>query len=381
MTYLTNRNVISTVNSTTTPLNAAAVFTGTSEDVSRFDSVIVAVKTDQDGTYSVQFSNDGTNWDSVLTRYFRTAQIEPPHRFTIARKYCRVVFTNTSASNQTYMRLQTTFGTKQNLNIPSDSTMSQDYDALSVRPTDYKYEVALGRRQGATTYNAWGYNGDIDIGTETIWSVGGTFARPTAARTLSVVSTDANDTSAGTGARSVVIYGVDANYDAQTVVVTMNGTTPVVTTETWLGVNRMAIYLAGSGTVNAGTITATATTDATIQSQMPIGLGVTQQAFYFVRNNHQALVDWLYITLVKNSGGTQPILTTKAWVTSLVSGAKYEVFRDFINGSIENHTELLPSQPFVVGEKSLIEFQGTTDVNNTEVSLRFSLVEIRDVDA
>jgi len=381
MTYILNRNFISTLNSSSTLLNASATFTGTGEDVSQYASVVIAVATDQNGSYTVQFSNDNTNWDSTLTRYYNTAQINVPHRFTITRRYCRVTFTNTSASNQTYLRLQTAFGNKQDLNIPIDSTISQDYDAVAVRPTDFHYETALGRRQGATTWNLWGYNSDIDIGTETVWSVGGTFTRIVTARTLSIVSTDANDTSAGTGARSIVVYGVNANYKAQTVVVTMNGTTPVVTTETWLGVNRIAIYSAGSGGVNAGVITATASTEATVQSEMPTGLGVSQQAFFFVQADHQALIDWLYITLVKNSGGTQPILITKAWVTSLVSGAKYEVFRDFINGSIENHTELKPSQPFVVGEKSLIEFQSTTDVNNAETSLRFSLIEVRDVDA
>jgi hypothetical protein len=381
MSYFPNKNFVSTVNSTDTLLTSGASFTGTGEDVSQFQSVVVAVKTDQDGTYTVQFSNDNTNWDSVLTRYYRTAQIEPPHRFTITRRYCRVVFTNTSAGDQTYLRLQTTYGDKTDLNIPNDSNMSQDYDSISVRPTDFKYEVALGRRQGSTTFNQWGYNSDIDVGTETVWSNGGTFTRMTTARTLSIVSTSANDTSAGTGAQSIVIYGVDANWKSQTVVVTLNGLTPVVTAEEWMGVNRIAIYLAGSGGVNAGTITATATTDLTVQCQIPVGVGASQQAIYFVQENHQALMDWLYITLVKNAGGTQPNAIIKCWVTSGVSGAKYEVFRDYINGTIENHTELTPSQPFVVGEKSVVEFQATTDQNNTEIGIRFSLIEVRDVNA
>jgi hypothetical protein len=381
MSYLPNKNFISTLNSTSTLLTAGAAFTGTAEDVSQYDSVVVAAYTNQNGTFTVQFSNDGTNWDSTLTRYYRTTQIEPPHRFTITRKYCRVVFTNTSSSDQAYLRLQTTFGHKTGLNIPVDANMSQDYDATVVRPTDFHYEVALGRRQGHTTWNKFGYNLDIDIGTETIWNVGGTFTPIVTARTLSIVSTDVNDTSGGTGANSVIIYGVDANWNTQTVVVTLNGTTPVVTTETWLGVNRIAIYLAGTGKANAGAITATATTEATIQGRIDAGAGTTQQAFYFVSANHTALLDWLYITLVKNAGGTQPKLIVKTWVTSALSNAKYEVFRDYLNGSVENHTELLPSQPFIVGEKSLIEFQCTTDVNDTEVSCRFSLIEVRDVDA
>lgn len=382
MTFLPNQNKISTDNSSTSALNTGTSFTGTWEDVSNYDSVAVAVKTDQNGYFTVQFSPDGTNADSTLTRYYRTTQIEPPHRFTITRKYFRVVFTNDSGSNQTYFRLQSSLKkSAQNLNIPNDANMSQDYDAVATRPSDFKYEVALGRRQGATTWNKWGYNADIDIGTETVWSVGGTFTRMTTARTLSVVSTDTNDTSAGTGAQSIIIYGVDANWKSQTVVVTMNGTTPVVTAETWMGVNRMAIYAAGSGGVNAGTITATATTDLTTQGEIPTGTGASQQAIFFVQADHQALMDWLYITLVKNSGGTQPVVTLKCWVTSGVSGAKYEVFRDYLNGAIEDHSQLLPSQPFVVGEKSVVEFQATTDQNNTEIALRFSLIEVRDVDA
>ena len=163
MSYFSNQNLISTINSTDTLLNAGATFTGTGEDVSRFSSVIVAVKTDQDGTYTVEFSNDNTNWDSVLTRYYRTGQIEAPHRFTITRKYCRVTFENTSASNQTYLRLQTVYGEKNDLNAPTDSNLAQDFDAIVVRPTKYEYETALGRRQGSTTWNMFGYNTDVDI--------------------------------------------------------------------------------------------------------------------------------------------------------------------------------------------------------------------------
>jgi hypothetical protein len=374
-------SVIDAGNSSTTPLNTGNTFTGTWYDATAFSSVTVAVKTDQNGYFTIQFSPDGINADSTLTRYYRTTQIEAPHRFTVTRRYVRITFTNDSGSNQTYLRLQTILGGQGDLNAPSDSVLAQDFDAVVTRPTEFRYEVALGRRQGCTTWNMWGYNSDIDIGTETVWSQGGSFTRIVTARTLSVVSTDVNDTSAGTGARSVIIYGVNANFESQTEVVTLSGTTPVVTSATWMGVNRVAIYAAGSGGVNAGDITATATTEATVQAHMPAGAGASQQAIFFVQANHQALMDWLYITLVKNSGGTQPNVQTKCWVTSLVSGAKYEVFRDYMNGSVENHTELTPSQPFVVGEKSLVEFTSTTDVNNTEVAVRFSLIEVRDVDA
>ena len=186
-----DRGKVSQINSSTTALNDAEVFTGEWEDWSGYPSVSVAVKTDQDGTFAIQFSPDGTNQDSTLTRYYRTSQIEAPHRFTVTRKYGRVVFTNDSGSNQTLFRLQTILGGQTELNTPCDSTLAQDFDATVVRPTDYNTEVALGRRQGATLWNKFGYNPDVDVGTEVVASWGGTFAPLTTATTISIVSDDA----------------------------------------------------------------------------------------------------------------------------------------------------------------------------------------------
>jgi hypothetical protein len=374
---------VNTANSSTTPLNAGATFTGEWVDVTAFSSILLVVKTDQNGTYSLQLSPDGTNIDSTLTRYYRTTQIEPPHRFSRTRKYARVVFTNTSASNQTYFRLQTILGETSPLNIPLDATVAQDYDANVVRPTDFKYEVALGRRQGATTWNKFGGNQDIDVGTETVWGYGGTFARINTASTFTVVSSNVQDIlTTGTGAWNVVIYYIDANRLAASVVVPLNGTTPVVTSVTGLGINRVALYNTGSGDVNAGNITITETTGGTVQAYIIAGEGTTQQAIFFTQDSHILLVDWMHLNICKISGGGgSPRVTIKGWVYSYVSTAKYLVFNKTIDTSVENTTVLAPSQPFIVGEKSILYFEATTDINNTAVNLRFSGVEIRDIDA
>jgi hypothetical protein len=359
-------------NHTFAPLAGNATFTGTYESAVSVSSIRVSVATDQNGTLYVDQAPDQTNADETQS-FSVTAGVPYDTQVDVTRRYFRVRFTNTSASPQDHIRLQCLLGTKAALNAPTDSVLAQDYDATVVRPTDYHYEVALGRRQGATLWNKFGYNADIDIGTETIWAYGGSFARMTAADTLNIVSSSANDdgSPAGTGAQSVIIYGLDANYVAQTEVVTLNGTGAVTTSSTWIGVNRVSVYLAGSLGYNDGNITVTRTTGGSVQAYMPLQEGTTQQCFFFVQDNHQALMDWLYITLVKNAGGTQPKVTIKCFVTSLVSGARYEVFRDYLNGSVENRTELTPSQPFVVGERSLIEFNATHDVDNTEISCRF----------
>lgn len=373
-------------NSSTTLLTNGSSFTGTWTDVSAYNSLTVAVKTDQDGYYTVQFSPDGSNADSTLTRYYRTAQIEPPHRFTITRKYARVVFTNNSGSDQTYFRLQTIAGEKSDLNIPVDATMSQDYDAISVRPTSFTEEVALSRRQGVSTWNKFGYNDDVDIATspEIIAAFGGTFQYITTGETINIVSSSTNDdgSPAGTGANSIVVYGVDENWDAQTEVVTLNGTTTVTTTTSWLGINRVAVYLSGSGKKNAGNITITASSSGYTMAYMPAGQSTTQQMLFYVPQNHQFLATFLHFNSIKLSGGGgAPEVQLKGWVYSAVSNSEYEVFRETLDTANESSVTINTSEPFIIGEKSILWFTATSDKDNTAVRGRFSGKLFRDVDA
>lgn len=257
-----------------------------------------------------------------------------------------------------------------------DGIIGLNKNTVIARATDYKNEVALGKWGNRQTWNKWGYNPDIDTATETVWSVGGTFTPLTTASTLQIVSTSAQDApDPATGARSIIIYGIDENREEQIEVVQMDGLATVTTTTTWLGINRMSIYLSGSGGVNAGTITATATTGGSIQGQIPVGTGTTQQAIFFTEVGKTALMSWLLLNIVKDSGGASSKTTIKLWVRSFVSGSKYEVFRHIIDSGVENSIELRPAEPFVVGERSVIYVEATTTANNVAVSARFSLIE------
>jgi len=373
---------VSTDNSTETLLTDTSVFTGEWEDVSNYASVVVAVKTDQNGTFSVQFSPDGVNQDSTLTRQYRTSQIEAPHRFTVTRKYCRVVFTNNSGSDQTYLRLQTSFGSYPELNAPTDSTLAQDFDATVVRPTDFKEEVALGLRQGTTLWNKFGYNADIDSGTpELVSSIGGAMAIHTTASTFDLVSDSANDDDGGTGCNSVVVYGVDSNWDTAIEVVTLDGLTPVTTTTSWIGhPNRIAMFLCGSGQVNAGTITCTRTTGGASVANMPVGEGVTQSSVFVVAEDHQFLAEWMLLGVARQAS-QNPKVTFKFWVYSAVNNGKQEVLRKTVNSGVDVSVELNPSLSFPIGEKSIVWIEAESDKNDTEVTVRYSGILHRNSDA
>lgn len=170
-------NFVSTMNSSTVTLASSATFTGTAEDVSRFNSVIVSAKSDFAGTLYMEFSTDGTNWDSSLT-YSLAASTNEVHRLTISKKYYRTRFTNTSGSTQTYFRLQTIFGSFGTLNTSLNSIVQRDADALLVRPMDFNLMLSEGLYENTTVTTKDGFNEDIDIATvpEDIINGGGTYS-------------------------------------------------------------------------------------------------------------------------------------------------------------------------------------------------------------
>ena len=378
-----------TGNNSAAALATPTPFTGAWALVPVGSLLTVTVASDANLVVQIQYSVDaGVTTDSTLTRYFNTSFIFAPQVFKNARPYVRVVVTNSSGANATYMRLNSYISAGEPLlDIPTDLTMSKDYSAISTRPTSFNDEVALGRRQGWETFNSFGYNLDVDTGSaEIVASWGGTFARMASADTLSVVSNDVNDTAAGTGARLILIIGIDENRDAQTEIITMNGTTPVVTTNQWLGVNRMAMYNVGSGEENAGTINATATTATSIQGQIPVasgayGGGVTQQCILHIPRNHNFLASYLRFNVNKISGGGSPVVTIRGIVYSAQNGARQQVWAETIDTGVDNFMEFTPAEPLPISEQTILYFEATTSANNTIINGRFSGKLVRDVDA
>jgi len=140
--------------------------------------------------------------------------------------------------------------------------------------------------------NKFGSNPDIDTAAEeSIWANGGLYVWPTAARIHDIVSDSTDDAAAGTGARTVFIEGIGADGKEQTETVTLNGTTDVPTTKTWLAINRMVVLTAGTGGKNAGVITATAQTDSTVSANIAIGINQTQLACFMVPNDKDLFLD------------------------------------------------------------------------------------------
>ena len=92
--------------------------------------------------------------------------------------------------------------------------------------TDYFIEVARGNVSGQSIFKLQGINPSIGTTFEDIWDVAGQdLVLPTSAETWEVVSTNANDSAAGTGTRVVIVESLDINYVTQSQIVVMNGVT------------------------------------------------------------------------------------------------------------------------------------------------------------
>lgn len=156
--------------------------------------------------------------------------------------------------------------------------------------------------------NRFGENPDIDTGTtpETVWDGGGLFTFPSVAETIQVFSSSANDTSAGTGARTITVTGLDGSYNLSTETLTLNGTTPVTSTATFLRVNRIYVRTAGSGGVNAGTITVhQSTTTSNVFCLMQAGVNQSNSAYYTIQSGTTGFLIDIEVTAGKSTSTTK----------------------------------------------------------------------------
>ncbi len=160
---------------------------------------------------------------------------------------------------------------------------------MAYSPTnDFNLEVARGnianigslRKYGRATNCDNGDPTDIHDGANTSDDVA-IWVAPTQARIHAIVSTSANDDTAGTGAKLVKIYGLTSWSTAEVSEdVITNGTTPVNTSNSYVIIHRMKVTSFGSAGPNVGVITATAATDATVTAQINAAEGQTQMAVY-----------------------------------------------------------------------------------------------------
>jgi hypothetical protein len=407
---------VSTANSTSTLLAADGIFTGTSEAINGYGIIYINAYSDvasaTDGL-EVQQSSDGTNWDHCDEFTIPAAQGK---NFSINpyARYFRIRYINGPAP-QAIFRLQTIFKVngKSSSHRIADSIVSDDdaeltkavltgeapsgtfYNAkvteegrLDVSSISEKIQIARGLIPGFEFIEKFGRNADIDIADagQQIWSGGpsyGNWVAPTAPRIHNIVSTDANDTSGGTGARSLFIQGLDASWNPQSETVVMNGTTPVPTVGSYSIIHRMKVNSCGTAKSNIGVITATAQTDGTVTAEIPAGKGKTLMAIYGVRAGYSLYLEQIYSSL--NASGSAAAWPGCILELRVIENADTSNSCEFVehvwglasrgNSSVSHEFKVSK----VIAEKSIvfIDAESVTD-DNSDISAGFDGYLIQD---
>jgi hypothetical protein len=154
------------------------------------------------------------------------------------------------------------------------------YDVRSISQVGtvepFELQVARGQIPGHSIIHVFGFNPDVDTLEETVWPIDGILGHPPSPTVMSISSTSANDAAAGTGARTVLVEGVNGTGGLVQEIITLNGQTAVNTVNTYDAIERMVVLTVGSGGVNAGLIyagTGTVTAGVPAVPYSVIGVG------------------------------------------------------------------------------------------------------------
>jgi len=253
--------------------------------------------------------------------------------------------------------------------------MPNFYPSISAerRHEDFTLQVARGQIAGHRSVVVFGFNPDVDTTEATVWPRTGLLAHPATAIQMSVSSSNANDTSAGTGARTVLIQGLNSAFDEISETVTLNGQTAVTTTQSFLRINYALVTTAGStngaaGDIYFGTGTVTAGVPATVYNIIKFNFNNTVTGHYTVPAGYTAYLVQGLFSAGQASGSTQ---VQGRLLTTGLNGVRHTAaIVTLNNGSADYAFEY----PVAIPEKTDIEATGLGSANNNACSSMFILV-------
>jgi hypothetical protein len=246
----------------------------------------------------------------------------------------------------------------------------------------FELQLARGQIYEHKSIFKFGNNSTVGNSLETIWSQGGLYSYLSAATVLKVSSSNTADAAAGTGARTVELFGLDADYNEINETVTLNGQTAVNTTKEYLRINRMVIRSAGTGGQNAGIIyagTGTVTAGVPANKYATInGIEGSNQSLMSLWTVPAGYTGFLVQYDISNGTSTNTPAVCKLILSIRPFG---EVFQSKDVKSLTNgmHIEEIFTVPISIPEKSDIEVRALSSSGsvNFDVSAAFEIIYIK----
>jgi len=247
----------------------------------------------------------------------------------------------------------------------------QIVDTNQTDPNLFASLVVKGEYSELGYVRKFGRNPVIDSGTdEDIWDGGGTYTWPAAAAATTIVSASTDDDTGGTGALTVRVIGLDADYIQISEDVIMDGTGAVTLTNQFLRVFRAYVLTAGSGGENAGNIQVKH--GATVLAQITATFNQTLMAIYTVPANQTGYGYKVYASLNKGSGAGSSG-NIMFWVREV--GGVFRL-RFIIGLQTAGNSQVTQEFKFPVSlaEKTDIYLSASVSANSTDVSAGFDIL-------
>ena len=250
--------------------------------------------------------------------------------------------------------------------------------------TDDNLLIGLGVYNGITHVNKFGRGTNVDSGVATdIWDRANAtddqklWVAPTASVLHNIASSDVNDTAAGTGARTIEIFGL-TDFDTKEIceIITLNGTTDVPTVNSFVIIHRMEVLTKGATSANVGTITATGIGGGNpVTAQINPGEGQTLMAIYGVPSNTIVWLTNFYGSVQKVGSGRDVLIrlvSNREPQTELLNFTTKHVFNITGGGASDVQHFFGPYKEFQ--GPCIIKMEATGDANDMDVSAGFDLI-------
>jgi hypothetical protein len=257
--------------------------------------------------------------------------------------------------------------------------MSTFYPSISLerRSEDFALQVARGQIQGHSAFCQFGINSGVNQALETIWVGGDAYTFPSSATATTISSSNANDTAAGTGARTVLVDGLNASYERVTEVASLNGQTGVTLTNQYLRVNKITILTAGSGGTSAGSIfvgTGTVATGvpAVVLNRTGSSSNESESGFYSVPAGYTAYITRWTMSSSNNTATEATRFILRVRPVGGVFGYK-AVYNIPGNGIYECEA----AYPLPLPEKTDLEVMSLATAGSSYVSTQLQIVLIK----
>ena len=221
----------------------------------------------------------------------------------------------------------------------------------------FDLQVARGQIYGHSTVNIYGFQVSVTTTNIPVWEVAGAYTYPASAVTMKLASSV--NTGQDLSGTTILIQGLDANYNPISETLALTGTTAVDTVKSYLRINGMSV----SSGIPTGTITLKNAAGSATYAQINPSIGRSQMSIYTVPAGHTFYLSRIDAYTSANGSSAdwvqyRNVQTSPSGVITLTQQAP------FVNNY--NAQRVMP-RPFP--EKTDIQLQAKTSANTYAVSI------------